>query len=342
MLLYELPSFELLDVATVRDAVACLNKYSGKARVVAGGTDVLSLMKDRVEGPELKIPGVLVNIKTIPELNQITYDEHAGVRIGAAVTLNRLEASDSIRQKFNILIQAAGQVGTTQIRNMGTLGGNICQRPRCMYFRHPHFPCYKKGGNKCYAATGEHRYYHSIMKNGRCVMAHPSDIAPALIALEAEVIIAGSEGEKKMTLQDFFTPASDFTETVLKPGEFLTGVQVPNPKGKTYQSFLKRRIRHSTDFALASVATVARITDGICEDIRIVLGGIAPFPYMPSRAAEILKGRKLTEGLISEAAEASVEGARPLPMNRYKVDLTTALVRGVLASFESSIDLGKG
>jgi len=332
VLLYELPSFELLDVATVRDAVVCLNKYSGKARVVAGGTDVLSLMKDRVEGPELKIPGVLVNIKTIPELNQITYDEYAGLRIGAAVTLNRLEAFEIIRQKFNILTQAAGQVGTTQIRNMGTLGGNICQRPRCMYFRHPHFPCYKKGGDKCYAVAGEHRYYHSIMKNGRCVMAHPSDIAPALAALDAEVIIAGSEGEKKMTLQDFFAPGNGFTETVLKPGEFLTGVQVPNPKGKTYQSFLKRRIRHSTDFALSSVATVARITDGICEDIRIVLGGIAPFPYMALRAAEILKGRKLAEKLISQAGEASLAEAHPLPKNRYKIDLVTALVRRALTS----------
>jgi len=332
VLLYELPSFELRDVATVRDAVACLNKYSGKARVVAGGTDLLSLMKDRVEGPELKIPGVLVNIKAIPELNQIAYDEQAGVRIGAAVTLNRLEASDIIKQKFTVLTQAAGQVGTTQIRNMGTLGGNICQRPRCMYFRHPHFPCFKKGGAKCYAAAGEHRYYHSIMKNGRCVMAHPSDIALALAALEAEVIIAGSEGEKKMTLQDFFTPGNDFTETVLKPGEFLTGVQVPNQKGKTYQSFLKRRIRHSTDFALASVATVARITDGICEDIRIVLGGIAPFPYMASRAVEILRGKKLTEKLISQAAEASLAEAHPLPKNRYKIDLVTALVRRALTS----------
>jgi len=145
VLLYELPSFELRDVATVRDAVACLNKYSGKARVVAGGTDLLSLMKDRVEGPELKIPGVLVNTKTIPELNQITYDEHEGVRIGAAVTLNRLEASDIIKEKFTVLTQAAGHVGTTQIRNMGTLGGNICQRPRSCISDTRIFPALRKG-----------------------------------------------------------------------------------------------------------------------------------------------------------------------------------------------------
>ena len=332
VLLYELPSFELLDVATIRDALACLNKYSGKARVVAGGTDLLSLMKDRVEGPELTVPEVLVNIKTIPELSQITYDEHTGIRIGAAVTLNRLQTSDVIKQEFTVLSQAAGHVGTTQIRNMGTLGGNICQRPRCLYFRHQHFSCYKKGGDRCYAVAGEHRYYHSIMKNGRCVMAHPSDIAAALAALEAEVVIAGSEGGKKMTLQDFFAPANDFTETALKPGEFLAGVQLQNPKGKTYQLFLKRRVRKASDFSLANVATVARIIDGVCEDIRIVLGGITAFPYMASAAVEILKGRKLTEALISRAAAASLAEAHPLLRNRYKVDLTTALVRRALAS----------
>ena len=163
-------------------------------------------------------------------------------------------------------------------------------------------------------------------------MAHPSDLAPALAALEASVIIASFEGERNMTLQDFFTPANDFTETVLKPGEFLTGVQVQNPKGKTYQCFLKHRIRHASDFALSSVATVARIMDGVCEDILIVLGGIATFPYMASAAAEILKGRKLTEKLISQAAAASVEEAHPLPQNRYKIDLTTALVRNAMTS----------
>jgi xanthine dehydrogenase YagS FAD-binding subunit len=334
VLLYELPSFEQLDVATVRDAVDSLTKYNGKARVIGGGTDLLSLMKDRITGPELTVPEVLVNIKPIPELNQITYDEEKGLRIGAAVTLNRLQTSDVIRQKFTVLSQAAGHVGTTQIRNMGTLGGNICQRPRCVYFRHPHFVCYKKGGEKCYAVGGEHRYYHSIMKHGRCVMAHPSDSAPALAALEAELVIASSEGEKRLTLQDFFNPANGFSETALKPGEFLTAVQIPNQEGKTYQSFLKRRIRHASDFALSSVATVARITDGICEDIGIVLGGIAPFPYIASKAVEMLKGKKLTEKLISQAAAASVEQAHPLPQNRYKIDLVTALVRGALTSME--------
>lgn len=144
------------------------------------------------------IPKVLLNIKTIPEMNRITYDREAGLRIGAAVSINRLETSDIIKRKFSVLSQAARQVGTTQIRNMGTIGGNICQRPRCMYFRHPHFLCYRKGGDLCYAVSGEHRYYHSIMRRGICAMAHPSDMAPALVGLKAKVTISGPEGTRQI------------------------------------------------------------------------------------------------------------------------------------------------
>jgi len=333
VLLYELPSFELLDAATVRDAVASLTKYNGKARVIGGGTDLLSLMKDRVEGPELTVPEVLVNIKTIPELSQITYDEHTGIRIGAAVTLNRLQTSDVIKQEFTVLSQAAGHVGTTQIRNMGTLGGNICQRPRCLYFRHPHFVCYKKGGDKCYAVAGEHRYYHSIMKHRRCVMAHPSDMAPPLIALKAQAIIAGPEGGRKVPFESFFLNPTGIGETILKWAEFLVAVEIPNQE-TTHQLFLKQRIRRAVDFALSSVAMVACMPDGVCEDIRVVLGGIAPFPYVASMAEEIIRGRRLDERLISDAAEASVKEARPLPMNGYKVDLTKTLVRRALTLIE--------
>jgi xanthine dehydrogenase YagS FAD-binding subunit len=265
-------------------------------------------------------------------MNLITYDEEEGLRIGAAVTLNRLESSDIIREKYNILSQAARQVGTTQLRNMGTIGGNLCQRPRCMYFRHPHFICYKKGGTKCYAITGEHRDYHSILGNGKCIMAHPSDMAPVLIALKTKVIIVGPEGEKKIPLQDFYLRPNHFTEVVLKPDEFVKEVQVPHRKDKSYQFFLKHRVRHSADFALSSVSSVAWVSDGICEDISIVLGGIAPFPFVALRAEQIVRGRRLSEELIAQAVDASVEGAHPLPMNRYKIDLTKVLVRRVLTS----------
>ena len=330
--LFELPSFIHIDAKDIQEATFWLHKYGERARVIAGATDLLGLMKDRIEGPEFRIPEVLINIKTIPEMNRITYSEESGLSIGAAVTLNRLTTSDVIKQKVNILSQAALQVGTTPLRNMGTIGGNLCQRPRCPYFRHPHFLCYKKGGDKCYAVTGEHRYYHSILKIGKCAMAHPSDLAPALIALRAKAIIVGRNGEKKVPLEEFFLDANHFAETIVKSGEFLKEIRVPTQNQVTHQLFLKHRIRHSADFALSSVAMVTQISDGICKDIRIVLGGVAPFPYMASLANETVKGKSLNDGLLSTAAEASVEGATPLPMNRYKVDLTKALVRRALAS----------
>ena len=334
-MLYELPAVEHFDVKTVQEALSGLRQYGDKARVIAGGTDLLGLMKDRIQGPQMKIPEVLINIKAIPELHQVTYDPNAGLRIGAAVTLSQLEYSEVINKKFSVLSQAARQVGTTQLRNMGTIGGNICQRPRCLYFRHPHFPCYKKGGDKCYAAAGEHRHYHSILKHGKCVMACPADMASALVALEGQALINRGEGEKTLPLREFFLGPNSFTETALKSDEILAQLLVPDQKW-THQVFLKHRIRHSSDFSLASVAMVARISDGTCMEIRIVLGGVAPFPYIAFKAEEVIRGKEPSDQVISQAAEASVEEARPLPMNRYKIDLTRALVRRVLTSIQCS------
>lgn len=337
-MLFELPSFEYVDAQGAEEVVFWLQKYGQKARVIAGATDLLGFMKDRVEGPECKIPEVLVNIKKIPEMTRIACDEGTGLKIGAGVTLSRVATSDVIRQEFKILSQAALQVGTTQLRNRGTLGGNLCQRPRCLYFRHPHFLCFKKGGSRCYAATGEHRFYHSILKQGRCVMAHPSDLAPALIALKAEVMIMSPNGSKTVPLQKLFLGPNHTVETILKTDEVLTEIRAPLQSEGTRQVFLKERIRHAADFALSSVAAVARISDGTCEEARIVLGGVAPFPYVASTAEKLIKGKKLDEGLISQAAEASVEGAKPLAMNRYKVDLTKTLVKRALASILNYAD----
>jgi xanthine dehydrogenase YagS FAD-binding subunit len=331
-MLLEIPDIQHINVETIPAAIAQLQGNPGRARVIAGATDLLGLMKDRVAGPECKIPEILINIKSIPEMNWIAEDEEGDLRIGATTTLGCLENSDLVKRKFNILAQAAAQVGTTQIRNMGTIGGNLCQRPRCMYFRHPHFVCYKKGGTKCFAIAGEHRDYHAIFGKGRCVMAHPSDMAPALIALQAKAIIAGPGGEKRIPLQDFFLGPNDFYETLLKPDEFLKAVLVPHSTGTSYQIFLKHRIRKAVDFAIASVAAVAQMSDGVCEDIRIVLGGVAPFPYLAPKAEQIIRGKRLSEELIAQAGEASIEGARPLSMNAYKIDLVKAMVRRALTS----------
>ena len=314
----------------MKKAVTCLKSYDGKASVIAGATDLLALMKDRIEGPKLKVPEALVNIKNIPGIGRITREKETGLSMGAAVTLNQMAVSDEITPTFGILSQAARMVGTTQLRNMGTLGGNLCQRPRCLYFRHPHFVCFKKGGTGCYAAGGEHRFYHSILKKGKCVMAHPSDMAPALVALKAGAVIAGVDGERIVPLRDFFLGPDNVEETILKSDEFILAVEVPDQPGETRQCFLKQRVRHAADFALASVALVARMVDGICQDITIVLGGVAPFPYVAKTAGEMVEGHALTERLISDAAGAALEEARSLPMNQYKVDLTRAIVKRAL------------
>lgn len=331
-MLFELPVFQHIDVKSIPEALSWLQKYGDKARVIAGGTDLLSLMKDRIQGPQFRIPDILINIKSIPTMDCITYEDEKELRIGAAVTLNYLATSEIVKKRFSILSQAAGQVGSTQIRYMGTIGGNICQRPRCLYFRHLDFLCHKKGGEKCYALSGEHRYYHSIMKYGKCIMAHPSDMAPVLMALKAKAIIATSGGERDIPFEDFFLAPNYLTETVLKSDEFLTEVRVPSHRHRIYQQFLKHRIRHSVDFSLSSVAAVAQISQGFCEEIQIVLGGVAPFPLKASEAEEIIRGRTLDDRIISKAAEAATQIANPLPMNRYKVDLTKTLVRRVLTS----------
>lgn len=331
-MLLEMPYFKHFSAKTIEEALSLLHEHKKKAMVIAGSTDLLGLMKDRVKGPQLKVPDVLVDIKPIHELNQIEYDKKRGLRIGSTVTLSHIETSDLIRSRFKILSQAANQVGSTQIRNMGTIGGNLCQRPRCMYFRHPHFICYKKGGDTCYAIKGEHRDHHSILNLGRCVMAHPSDMAPALFALKAKVVVYGFEREKTIPIQNFFQGPNSYKETILLPDEIIKEIQVPEQKPGAHQIFLKHRIRRSIDFALSSVAAVVQIREGFIQDVSLVLGGIAPLPYVANKAEENMIGRKLSDELIEEVAEISLEGAQPLQRNHYKVELAKGLVRRALKS----------
>jgi xanthine dehydrogenase YagS FAD-binding subunit len=329
-MLFELPNLLYVNAREPAEAVSLLHEHGDAAKIIGGSTDLLGLMKDRIRGPELRVPEVLVDIKGIPTVSGITYHEGVGLNIGAAVTLSRLAMSDVVKERYSLLSQAALQVGTTQLRNMGTVGGNLCQRPRCIYFRHPDFVCFKKGGKKCFAAAGEHRYYHAIFNNGKCVMAHPSDLAPALMALQSRIKIAGPSGEREVPVEEFFLGPNNLTETVLRTDEFITQIRVPDRPVIPSQLFLKQRITGSSDFALSSVAAVAQMSGGVCEDARIVLGGVAPAPLPASAAVETIKGKRLNEALISQAADASVEGARPLPLNRYKVDLASTLIKRAL------------
>jgi len=207
-----------------------------------------------------------------------------------------------------------------------------------MYFRHPHFICYKKGGAKCFAITGENRYYYSILKKGKCVMAHPSDMAVALMALNARAVIAGRDQINEVPLEDFFLEGNHLTETVLKPDELLREVWVPKQKHKTLYAFLKHRIRNACDFALVSVAVAVEILDGFCSNLRMVLGGVAPFPYPVPKVGEIMSEKRLNDELASQISELCVEQARPLRMNRYKKDLTKSLVKQALEAIQQKVE----
>jgi xanthine dehydrogenase YagS FAD-binding subunit len=233
-----------------------------------------------------------------------------------------------------ILSDAAAEAASPQIRNAGTIGGNICQRPFCWYFRSASFNCLRKGGQICYSVTSDGRF-HAILGGGPSYIVHPSDTAPALVALNARITIAGPAGEKTVPLEKFFVlPAVDFTrENILKPGEIVTEIFVPEPKAGSKGFYHKVRERQAWDHAIVSVATVVQSSSGTVREARVVLGGVAPIPWRAPKAEAFLRGKKLDQAAAEKAGEIALEGAQPLKDNGYKVGMAKALVqRGLLAS----------
>jgi len=335
-MLDELPPFDYVDADSLAEAMAALTEHGPRAQVLAGGTDLLGLMKDRISGPGMPVPEVLVNVKRIPELGGIAETADGDLRIGAAVTLLDLERDPRVAARLPALAQAAAAVATTQIRAMGTVGGNLCQRPWCWYFRHPQFPCLKRGGTQCFALPGSNRTYFGVLGLGVCVMSHPSDLAPALIALDARVVIAGIAGRRTVPIERFFRGPRSRTETVLEPGEILVAVEVPAPAPGARSVFLKHRVRGTWDFALSEVA-VSATGNGRWANVRVALGGVAPFPYRATAAETVLDGHAATESVMREAARAAVGKARALSQNGYKIDLTRALVARALAALAADL-----
>ncbi len=331
-MLDELPPLAHVDAESVEDAVQWLVEYGDKAKILAGGTDLLGLMKDRIDGPGLPMPEVLVNVKTIPGFAEVSEGPDGGLRIGAGATLVDIERHPLIVRRFGALAQAAASVATTQIRAMGTIGGNLCQRPWCWYFRHPRFPCLKRGGQQCFAIPGNNRTYFSVLGRGVCVMSHPSDLAPALVALGARVGIAGPEGRREVPIEHFFQGPRSLTETVLHPAEMIVWLDVPAPVSGARSVFVKHRVRNTWDFALSEVAVAVTPDAERWADVRIALGGVAPFPYRATAAEAVLVGRVPIAELVRQAAEAAVAHARPLTMNGYKIDLTRVLVARALTA----------
>lgn len=311
------------DAATVQDAVSLLSKYAGNATIIAGGTDLLGLMKDKVL-PSL--PGVLVNIKNIPNMNTIS--EQSGVlTIGATATLSDIATNSTITTKYPLLAQAASSASAPALRNMGTIGGNIRQATRCWYYRamNNYFNCLRKGGNMCYATAGDNRL-HGILGAGGCYMAHPSDLAPALIAMGASVSVTGPSASRNIKVEDMYTALGD----TIAQDEIITAVTVPTPSAGTTGVYLKFRFRKSIEFPVIGVAASITVSGGNVTNATIALAGASPQPIRASAAESAMVGQAITATTAAAAATAGVQNFVPLTMNRYKVTIAQTLITNAI------------
>jgi xanthine dehydrogenase YagS FAD-binding subunit len=298
----------------------------GAIRPLAGGTDLLTLMK-----ADIVTPDQLIDIKRASGLSSSIEETGDGLRIGALATLSAIERHPVIRERYPALAEAAAIAATPQLRNMATIGGNLLQRPRCWYYRNPLFHCWLKGGDTCDAREGQNRL-HALFGDSPCVATHPSDPANALLALDASVRIRGMSGEREVALGDLFSlPTEDHRlETTLQPGELIVEIKLPTaPPPSTY---LKAMDRNVWAFALVSVAAAFRVVDGKIADSRLVLGGVAPIPWRVTTAEQALNGSAPDAATFDRAAGAALADARPLEHNGYKVPLATSLVRRALGS----------
>lgn len=325
-------AFELYDAATVEEAVGLLEQHGPTSKVVAGGSDLVTgVMKDWVHGPGMPYPNVLVDITTIPALHGISANGD-GVTIGAATTLTDIIESPEIQQTWPILAQAAQSVASPLIRNFATLGGNLNQRPRCWFLRGENFPCYKKGGDFCFAVTGDNTY-HAIIGGELCYIVHPSDTATALLALGGSTNIAGPSGARSVSFDEYFIgPREDvLRENVLQPNEIMVDVSVPTPAANTKMAWTKLKDRQVYDFALTSVAISAVVEGGVWTSGRVVLGGVSPVPWRAASVENALVGKDIQSAARTAAALIRNE-ARPLSNNAYKVDIAVGLTERALLS----------
>lgn len=308
-----------LQEATKRAADA--QKAGQHASFAGGGTDLLQLVKDRIVNPD-----VIVNLKTITNLGQVTRTA-GGVSIGGQVTLDALSRNEIIRKSYPVLAEAAGSVATPQIRNVGTIAGNVAQRPWCWYYRNA-FPCYKNGGNQCFSFAGENQF-HAIFGGGPSYIVHPSDTAPALLALDATFRIVGPAGERKVSAAEFFVlPRQNAAaENVLAADEVLASIDLPAATAGARSHYLKVTDRQTWTHALVSAAVVLDMDGDTCRRARVVLGGVAPIPWRLPNVEQMLAGQRVTEDLAARAADTAVSGARALSKNAYKIPMTKGVVR---------------
>jgi xanthine dehydrogenase YagS FAD-binding subunit len=330
--------FDLLRPTTVHEAVSALATSGLAGRPLAGGTDLLAgVMRDHIVGSAMPYPSALVDVASLPELGGIA-EVDGGVRIGASVSLVELAESGVVRDRFPMLALAASQVASPEIRAVGTVGGNLAQRPRCWFFRNRDFDCIKKGGTICFAVKGDNRY-NAILDGNICFIVHPSDLGSVLLALGASARIVSLRGERIVPFDSFFvSPTVNLVaENVLEPDELIVDVFVPSPAAGTVQHWQKLNEKggKTWDFALCSVAAAALITDGVWLDGRIVLGGVAPVPYRARVVEEALLGREIVDAL-PDALDALRAVARPMRDNGFKLDLTLVVLEESLRAMSGA------
>ena len=319
--------FKHVNVSSVNEAVEILRDNKEGSRIIAGGTDLLGVLKDHILP---NYPELLINVKTIPGLDRIE-ENGSGLQIGSLVKLTNLVKSSLVKEKYTSLAQAAHSIANPQIRNMGTVGGNLAQDTRCWYYRYPHsiggqLLCPRKGEGPCLAVKGDNRY-HAIFGGKGCFAVCPSDTATALLLLNGEVETVGVNGKRSIPLQNFFTPLGN----VLELGEMITHINVPEPPKNTAQHFMKYTLRGAIDFAVVSAAVLAVVEEDYCTEARLVLGAVAPGPLRAVQAEGFLKGKELNNRNMKEASELAVKGAKPLSMNAYKIEIAKSLVAKSLA-----------
>jgi xanthine dehydrogenase YagS FAD-binding subunit len=314
--------FTHIDVRTVEEAVSALRRYGSRASIIAGGTDILGKMKDEVLP---NYPEALINIKSIVGLDFLK--EEAGMlRIGALTRLEDIAKEPLIREKYTALSQAAAGTASPHLRAMGTLGGNLCQDIRCWYYRNPNnrFPCLRKGGGRCYAIEGDNRY-HSILGGSveeGCYAVHPSDTAPALIALDALVVTS----KRRIRTEDFFLVDVAKT-TVLDPDEIITEILVPEPPAGSKSAFLKFAIRKSIDFPIVNCAAMIGPAWEKVKSARICLNAIAVKPYRAIHAEKVILNKRVDETSAEAAGRAALPDAKPMERNGYMIQIARVLVR---------------
>lgn len=326
-------TFQVLQPTTLAEASRLLAAAPDDALPIAGGTDLLSEIRNGTARP-----ATLVQLDAIADagLRGISATADGGIRIGALAAIADIASDGDIRRRYAALAQAAAGLATPQVRNLATLGGNLNQRPRCWYYRHPLTVCLKRGGDRCYALAGVGKYL-CVAGGDRCFIVHPSDTAVALVALGATASIAGAAGERTAALADYFVgpDVNLLRENILEPGELLTGVILPPPPAGQGSLYLKARERESGDFALVSVAAAITVADGAITQASVTLGGVAPTPYRASGTEDYLQGRAPDAVSAAAAGRLAIANPRPLRDNAYKLPMAANLVARAVSSLLS-------